>query len=151
MDEEGKQQGILEIQKALEMAEERGFDLVEVSPKADPPVCRIMDYGKYKYRISRKQHDAKKRQVSIKIKEIKMRPKTEEHDYRFKLKHARNFLGAGNKVKVTVQFRGREVAFVSLGVDLLKRFQQDTEDVGIVETLPKTEGRVALMILAPKK
>ena len=151
MDEEGKQQGILEIQKALEMAEERGFDLVEVSPKADPPVCRIMDYGKYKYRISRKQHDAKKRQVVIKIKEIKMRPKTEEHDYRFKLKHARNFLGAGNKVKVTVQFRGREVAFVSLGVDLLKRFQQDTEDVGIVETLPKTEGRVALMILAPKK
>lgn len=133
------------------MAAERGFDLVEVSPKADPPVCRIMDYGKYKYQISKKQHDAKKKQVVVKVKEIKMRPKTEEHDFRFKLKHARNFLEAGNKVKVTVQFRGREMAFVSLGIDLLNKFRQDAEDVGIVETEPRTEGRTALMILAPKK
>ena len=133
------------------MAAERGFDLVEVSPKADPPVCRIMDYGKYKYQISKKQHDAKKKQVVVKVKEVKMRPKTEEHDFRFKLKHARNFLEAGNKVKVTVQFRGREMAFVSLGIDLLNKFRQDAEDVGIVETEPRTEGRTALMILAPKK
>jgi translation initiation factor IF-3 len=110
-----------------------------------------MDYGKYKYQISKKQHDAKKKQVVIKVKEIKMRPKTEEHDFQFKLKHARSFLESGNKVKVTVQFRGREMAFVSLGVELLNRFQQETEDLSTVETQPRTEGRTALMILAPKK
>ncbi len=139
------------MREAIDLAEERGLDLVEVSPKADPPVCRIMDYSKYKYQISKKLHDAKKKQVVIKVKEIKMRPKTEEHDFQFKLKHARSFLENGNKVKVTVQFRGREMAYVSLGIELLQRFRQDTEDLCTVETKPRTEGRTALMILAPQK
>lgn len=110
-----------------------------------------MDYGKYKYQIRKKQQDAKKKQAVIKIKEIKLRPKTEEHDFNFKLKHALSFLGDGNKVKVTVQFRGREMAFISLGMDLLKRFAEATSEVGEVETRPKQEGRTARMILAPKK
>jgi translation initiation factor IF-3 len=151
VDEEGTQFGILSIEEALGKAQEIGLDLVEVSPKSDPPVCRIMDYGKYKYQISKKLHDAKKKQVVIKIKVIKMRPKTEEHDFNFKLKNARKFLKDGNKVKVTVQFRGREMAFIQLGIDLLNRFQEETEDIGIVETKPRVEGRLALMFLAPKK
>lgn len=143
--------GVLATKEAINLAEEKGFDLVEVSPKMEPPVCRIMDYGKYKYQISKKQHDARKKQVIVKVKEIKMRPKTEEHDFQFKLKHARNFLKAGHRVKVTVQFRGREMAFVSLGIDLLHKFQRDTGDVGIMENNPRAEGRTAVMILAPKK
>jgi len=133
------------------IAEGKGLDLVEVSGKSDPPVCRIMDYGKFKYQASKKQHEAKKKQVVIKIKEIKLRPKTEEHDFNFKLKHAREFLEQGNKVKVTVQFRGREMAYTYLGLELLKRFELDTEDIGVVESQPKHEGRLAQMILAPKK
>jgi len=110
-----------------------------------------MDYGKYKYQLSKKQHDAKKKQVVIRIKEIKLRPKTEEHDFQFKLKHARSFLESGNKVKVTVQYRGREMAFTHLGIDLLERFARETEDLGVVETAPRSEGRSAQMILAPRK
>lgn len=151
VDEEGTQFGILSIEEALEKSQERGLDLVEVSAKSDPPVCRIMDYGKYRYQISKKQQDAKKKQVVIKVKEIKMRPKTEDHDFNFKLKNAKRFLKDGNKVKVTVQFRGREMAFIQLGIDLLKRFQEETEDISVVETKPRVEGRAALMFLAPKK
>lgn len=110
-----------------------------------------MDYGKYKYQQSKKLHDAKKKQVIVRIKEIKLRPKTEEHDFRFKLKNARNFLGNGNKVKVTVQYRGREMAFTHMGIEILRRFAKEAEDVGVIETEPRAVGRTTLMILAPKK
>ncbi len=151
VDETGEQLGVLSTKDAIATAAEKGLDLVEVSDKSDPPVCRIMDYGKHKYQASKKQHEAKKKQVVIKVKEIKMRPKTEEHDFQFKLKHARQFIEAGNKVKVTVMFRGREMAFTYMGKELLERFKADTEDICIVENEPKHEGRLMQMILAPKK
>lgn len=151
IDQEGEQLGIIEISKAIALAAEKGLDLVEVSGKSKPPVCRIMDYGKFKYQIRKKQQDAKKKQAVIKIKEIKLRPKTEEHDFNFKLKHAMGFLSEGNKVKVTVQFRGREMAFVQLGMDLLTRFAEAASELGEMEATPKQEGRTARMILAPKK
>ncbi len=110
-----------------------------------------MDYGKYKYQLSKKAHDAKKKQTVVRVKEIKLRPKTEEHDFNFKLKNARNFLSAGNKVKVTVQYRGREMAFVQLGMDLLERFKDAAEDISVVEGRARVEGRTAMVILAPKK
>jgi translation initiation factor IF-3 len=135
----------------LQAAEEKGLDLVEVSGKSDPPVCRIMDYGKYKYQQSKKLHDAKKKQAVIRIKEIKLRPKTEEHDFNFKLKHAIGFLQEGNKVKVTLQYRGREMAFTHMGIELLERFANEVEDIGIVESRPRAEGRTTFMVLAPKK
>ncbi len=151
IDEQSQQLGIMDTKEALGIAESRGFDLVEVSDKSDPPVCRIMDYGKYKYQQSKKLHDAKKKQVIIRIKEIKLRPKTEEHDFQFKVKHARGFLESGNKVKVTLQYRGREMAFTQLGIDLLRRFAGAVEDLCVLETQPRAEGRTAQMILAPKK
>lgn len=151
IDQDGNQLGIMNTKEALAIAEDRGFDLVEVSGKSDPPVCRVMDYGKYKYQQSKKLHDAKKKQAVIRIKEIKLRPKTEEHDFQFKVKHARNFLQDGNKVKVTLQYRGREMAFTQLGLELLKRFAEAVEDLGVVETQPRSEGRSAQMILGPKK
>lgn len=151
VDDEGEQLGIMSVKEALVIADERGLDLVEISGKSDPPVCRVMDYGKFKYQASKKQHEAKKKQVVIKVKEIKLRPKTEEHDFQFKLKHAREFLEQGNKVKVTVQFRGREMAFSYMGMELLERFATETDDLGSVESKPRHEGRVAQMILAPKK
>lgn len=127
------------------------MDLVEVSGKSDPPVCRIMDYGKFKYQQSKKLHDAKKKQAVIRIKEIKLRPKTEEHDFQFKLKHAIEFLKEGNKVKVTLQYRGREMAFTHMGVELLQRFADEADEIGEVEARPRAEGRTTFMILAPKK
>ncbi len=143
--------GIIDIEEALELADDKGLDLVEVSGKSDPPVCRIMDYGKFKYQQSKKLHDAKKKQAVIRIKEIKLRPKTEEHDFQFKLKHALGFLKDGNKVKVTLQYRGREMAFSHMGVELLQRFAEEADEVGEVETKPRAEGRTTFMILAPKK
>ncbi len=151
IDEDGGQLGILDIEEALEAADDKGLDLVEVSGKSDPPVCRIMDYGKFKYQQSKKQHDAKKKQAVIRIKEIKLRPKTEEHDFNFKLKHAIGFLKDGNKVKVTLQYRGREMAFTQLGIELLERFATAADEVGEVETKPRAEGRTTFMVLAPKK
>jgi len=151
IDENSQQLGIMDTKEALKIAESRGFDLVEVSGKTDPPVCRIMDHGKFKYQQSKKLHDAKKKQVIIRIKEIKLRPKTEEHDFQFKVKHARSFLEDGNKVKVTLQYRGREMAFTRLGIELLHRFAAAVDDLGIVEAQPRSEGRSAQMILAPKK
>jgi translation initiation factor IF-3 len=151
IDVDGEQLGVIDTREAIRIAEEKGFDLVEVSAKSDPPVCRIMDYGKYKYQLSKKLHDAKKKQVVIRIKEIKLRPKTEEHDYQFKLRNARSFLEDGNKVKVTVQYRGREMAFAELGIDLLKKFANDVEDIGVIESPPRSEGRTANMILTSKK
>lgn len=133
------------------MAKDQGVDLVEVSPKSEPPVCRLMDYGKYKYQISKKLHDAKKKQTVIRVKEIKLRPKTEEHDFQFKLKHTMQFLGEGHKVKVTLKYRGREMAYTHLGIELLNRFAEETKEISIIEVRPKAEGRTAQMILAPKK
>ncbi len=141
----------MKIEEALELSERKGLDLVEVSGKSDPPVCRVMDYGKYKYQQSKKLHDAKKKQVIIRIKEIKLRPKTEEHDFQFKLKHALGFLKDGNKVKVTLQYRGREMAFTQLGIELLERFAGEAAELGDVESRPRAEGRTTFMILAPKK
>jgi len=149
--DDGEHLGTIPTEEALSMAEDRDMDLVEVAANSNPPVCRIMDYGKFKYEASKKQHEAKKKQTIIKVKEIKLRPKTEEHDYQFKLKHARQFLEAGNKVKVTVQYRGREMAYTHLGLALLTRFATDIEDLGQIEQAAKAEGRTAHMILAPTK
>ncbi|MBU3914329.1 translation initiation factor IF-3 [bacterium] len=151
IDDEGKQIGVLEINEALALADVKGLDLVEVGGKSDPPVCRIMDFGKFKYQQSKKIHDAKKKQTVIRIKEIKLRPKTEIHDFQFKLKNAIGFLEHGNKVKVTIQYRGREMAFTHMGIELLKKFADEAQDVGDVESYPRAEGRTTFMILTPKK
>jgi translation initiation factor IF-3 len=147
---EGGQLGIVSAQEALRLAEEQGLDLVEVAPDAKPPVCRIMDYGKYKYQQSKRLQQAKKRQKVISIKEIKLRPKTEEHDYRFKTEHVRRFLQDGHKTKVTVVFRGREIAHTDLGLRMLERIVSDIEDIGLVEQTPRQEGRNMTIVLSPR-
>lgn len=147
---EGEQLGILPIEEALGLAQERDLDLVEVAPNERPPVCRIMDYGKYKYQQAKRSQEAKKRQKVIQIKEIKMRPKTEEHDYQFKMRHAYHFLEEGNKVKVTLLFRGREMDHVELGQRMLDRIITDCKDVSTVEQHSRMEGRTLSLILAPK-
>ena len=138
------------IEEALNAAEEVGLDLVEVASNSDPPVCRIMDFGKYKYEQSKKLQESKKKATVIQVKEVKIRPKTEEHDYQFKLRNIRKFLGQKNKTKVSLMFRGREIAYANLARGLLERIIQDVEDVGVVEQMPKLEGRNMTMILAPK-
>jgi translation initiation factor IF-3 len=147
---EGEQLGILPIEEALALAQERDLDLVEVAPNERPPVCRIMDYGKFKYQQSKRSQEAKKRQKVIQIKEIKMRPKTEEHDYLFKMRHAHRFLEEGNKVKVTLLFRGREMDHIDLGQRMLDRIITDCKDVSTVEQHPRMEGQTLSLILAPK-
>ena len=149
IDPEGKQLGILPIFEALRVAGSYELDLVEVSPKSEPPVCRIMDYGKFKYQQQKKAHDAKKKQAVIHIKEVKMRPKTEEHDFQFKLRHIERFLKEGNKIKVTVVFRGRELAHPDFGRNLVNRIVEGTKEIGKVEQEPRFEGRNFVMILAP--
>ena len=133
------------------MAESQQLDLVEVSPTAVPPVCRIMDYGKFKYQQSKKMQEAKKKQVQVQLKEIKLRPKTDEHDMLFKIKNVRRFLEEGNKAKITLVFRGREITHMEYGQRALDRFVQDLEDVAVIEVRPKMEGRSMYMIVAPKK
>jgi translation initiation factor IF-3 len=147
---EGEQIGILATRDALRLAQEKGYDLVEVSPNAKPPVCKIMDYGKYKYELSKKAKDAKKKQHSLHLKEMRFRPKTEDHDYTFKMKHIREFLSHGSKVKVFVEFRGREMTHKEFGQKVMDRLQADLTDVGIVEQKPKMEGRNLTMIVVPK-
>ena len=149
IDPEGKQLGVLPLVEALRAATNVELDLVEVSPKAEPPVCRIMDYGKYKYQQSKKAHDARKKQTVVHLKEVKMRPKTEEHDFQFKLRHIERFLKEGNKTKVTVVFRGRELAHPDLGRNMLTRVTEESKEWAKVEQLPKFEGRNFVMILAP--
>jgi len=149
IDPEGRQLGILPLAEALRIAAGFELDLVEVSSKSDPPVCRIMDYGKFKYQQSKKAHDAKKKQAVVHIKEVKMRPKTEEHDFQFKLKHIERFLKEGDKIKVTIVFRGREIAFPDHGRNMLKRVQEAVKEWGKVEQDPRFEGRNFVMILAP--
>ena len=137
---------------ALKMAEEAGLDLVEVSPTAEPPVCRIMDYGKYRYELNKKQQEAKKKQSVIEIKEIKLRPKTEKHDLEFKLKNIRKFLEQNNKVKITLRFRGREIVYAdTIGMDVLQKMGESLLDVAEILQTPKMEGRQMSMFVGPKK
>ncbi|NVN97891.1 MAG: translation initiation factor IF-3 [Geobacteraceae bacterium] len=148
---ESEQIGVITIQEALAMAEAQQLDLVEVSPTAVPPVCRIMDYGKFKYQQSKKMQEAKKKQVQVQLKEVKLRPKTDEHDMLFKIKNVRRFLEEGNKAKITLVFRGREITHMEYGQKALDRFVHDLEDVAVIEVRPKMEGRSMFMIVAPKK
>lgn len=147
---EGEQLGIMPTADALRLARERELDLVEVAPEAIPPVCRIMDFGKYKYQQSRRAKDARKKQTIIQVKEVKMGPKTDEHDYQFKARHVRRFLEGGNKAKVTIRFRGREMAHTELGRRLLDRISRDMADIATIESHAKLEGRNLVMILTPK-
>lgn len=151
IDEEGEQLGIMTPQKAIAIARERGYDLVEVAPQAQPPVCRIVDFGKYLYEQKKRAHEAKKKQVVIEVKEIKFRPMTDEHDYNFKMKHAREILAAGNKVKATVRFRGREITHKELGAQLLDRLEKDLAENGSPEFRPRVEGMQMTVIFSPKK
>jgi translation initiation factor IF-3 len=147
----GEQIGIVSIEDARAAAEKRGLDLVEVAPAARPPVVRIMDYGKYKYEQARKARESKKKQHQVKVKEIKLRPKIEDHDFNFKAGHARRFLEEGNKVKVTMRFRGREMTHTELGAAVLERFLELLSEVGHVEETARMEGRNMTMVLAPKR
>lgn len=135
----------------MNLAESQHLDLVEVSPTAVPPVCRIMDYGKFKYQQSKKQQEARKKQIQIQLKEIKLRPKTDEHDIQFKIKHARRFIEEGNKAKISVVFRGREITHTEIGSQALEKFVKELEDIAIIEVRPKMEGRNMFIIVAPKK
>jgi len=148
---DGEQVGILPTNKALELAAEADLDLVEIAPDAKPPVCRVMDYGKFLFELSKKKHAAKKKQKVIHVKEIKFRPGTEEQDYQVKLRALIKFLSGGDKAKVTLRFRGREMAHMELGQKLLQRVEKDLEEYGSVEQFPKMEGRQMVMVLAPKK
>lgn len=145
----GDQLGNMSKEVALEHAQEAEMDLVEVAPNSKPPVCKIMDYGKFKYRQNKKAHDAKKKQKIIKVKEVKITPNTEEHDYQFKLNHAKRFLAGGDKVKVSVFFRGRQITHSELGLKILSRFIEDLTEHALVEQAPKKEGRNMAMILVP--
>ena len=150
IDPEGKQLGILQIRDALAAASEFGLDLVEVSPTAKPPVCKIMDYGRFKYEQTKKQQEAKKKQTTFQIKEIKVRPKTGEHDLQTKMGHIRKFLDRKDKVKVTVMFKGREIALSDRARGLLEQIAGQMEEFAVVEQFPKFEGRTMTMVLAPK-
>ncbi len=147
---DGEQLGVFPTQEALNMAEEKDQDLVEVAPNSSPPVCRIMDYGKFKYQQSKRAHEAKKKQKIIHVKELKLRPNTDQHDYDFKLKNAFRFLESGDKVKVLVFFRGREIVHRENGQKLLVRVTETLEDIAVVEQEAKQEGRTLCMIFAPK-
>ena len=142
--------GVLPIDQALDQAGRFGLDLVEVSPQAEPPVCKILDYGKFKYEAQKKKNEAKKKQKVIEVKEIKMRPNIDEHDYQTKLRSVNRFLDSGDKVKVTMRFRGREMAHQEIGLEVLKRVQGDVEEVAKVEAHPKLEGRQMVMVIAPR-
>jgi len=150
IDPDGNQVGVLPTYKALATAGDFGLDLVEISPNANPPVCKIMDYGRYKYEQTKKKQEAKKKQTTFQVKEIKVRPKTGEHDLQTKLGHIRKFIEKKDKVKVTVIFRGREITLSSLGRDVLQRMAEELEDIAVVEQYPKFEGRTMFMILAAK-
>lgn len=151
VDEDAGQLGIMAPEEALAIARGKDMDLVEVAPRANPPVCRIMNYGKFQYQKSKRAHEAKKNQKQVVVKEVKFRPKTEEHDFTFKKKHILRFLGEGNKVKATVIFRGREMAHQELGRKLMQRLIEELKDIADVERPPKMEGYALVTIFAPKK
>tara|TARA_S200000501_G_scaffold312144_1_gene303080 strand:+ start:217 stop:762 length:546 start_codon:yes stop_codon:yes gene_type:complete len=146
---DGGNLGILQLSKAIEIAKKEGLDLIEISPNANPPVCKIMDMGKYKYDLQKKANLAKKKQKVVSLKEIKLRPGTETHDYNFKIKNAKKFITKGDKVKFTVKFRGREMQHTELGKELMNRIIEETKDVAKVESQPKFEGRQMVMIIQP--
>ena len=141
----------MNVGKGLELAVEEGLDLVEISPNTDPPVCKILDYGKYKYEAQKRKNEAKKKQKTIDVKEIKLRPNIDEHDYQVKLRKIYEFLGSGDKVKVTMRYRGREMAHQQIGIDVLGRVKSDTQEQSKIELEPKLEGRQMIMVLAPGK
>jgi translation initiation factor IF-3 len=141
--------GVMSVGQGIAVAEEAGLDLVEVSPTAKPPVCKVLDFGKYKYEQQKKASEARKKQKTVDVKEVKMRPNIEDHDYGVKLKNARRFIKAENKVKVTLRFRGREMAHKDIAADLLKRFVDDLSDIAKVDLAPKMEGRQMIMVLSP--
>ena len=146
---EGNNLGVMQLKKAIQLAKDEGLDLIEISPNANPPVCKIMDMGKYKYDLQKKANQAKKKQKVVSLKEIKLRPGTEIHDYNFKIKNAKKFITKGDKVKFTVKFKGREMQHVELGKNLMNRIIEDTKEIGKVETHPKFEGRQMIMIIQP--
>ncbi|MEW5893038.1 MAG: translation initiation factor IF-3 [Pseudomonadota bacterium] len=148
---DGEQLGVVSLREAMLKAEDAELDLVEIAPTANPPVCRIMDYGKYKYQEQKRQHEAKLKQKQIQVKEVKFRPGTDENDYQIKLRNMTRFLEEGDKVKVTLRFRGREMAHQEFGVAQLKRIETDLAELGTVEQFPKLEGRQMVMVMAPKK
>ena len=148
--QEGQQLGVLSLKRALELAAQDQLDLVEVAPNADPPVCKIMDFGKFKYQQNKRSQEAKKKQTVIQVKEVKVRPKTDEHDLQVKIRHIRRFLGQKDKAKVTILFRGREIAYTDQGVKVLERIREELKEESVVEQMPKMEGRNMVMILAPK-
>lgn len=150
IDPDGEQIGILPVSQALDAAAEFGLDLVEISPNATPPVCKIMDYGRYKYELTKKRQEAKKKQSTSQLKEIKVRPKTGEHDLHVKIGHIKKFIGKRDKVKVTVMFRGREITLSKLGNEVLERIAEETADIAVIEQPPKFEGRTLVMVLSPK-
>ena len=150
IDPNGNQLGVLDIREAISKAEEFGLDLVEVQPNVEPPVCKILDYGKYKYEAQKRANEARKKQKIIEVKEIKLRPNIDEHDYQVKMRNVVKFLSGGDKVKVTLRFRGREMAHQEIGVNVLTRVREETEDIAKIEAMPKMEGRQMIMVLAPK-
>ena len=146
---EGENVGVVSPERALELAENAGLDLVEISPNAEPPVCKIMDFGKYKYEQQKRESEARKKQKIIEIKEIKFRPGTDTHDYDVKMRNVFKFLENGDKVKITLRFRGREMAHLNLGRELLERVAEDVQEMGKVENMPKMEGRQMTMMIGP--
>ena len=147
----GEQVGIVTIEEAQQASLDADMDLVEISPTAEPPVCKIMDYGKFRFEENKKRHEAKKKQKQIQIKEVKFRPNTDIGDYNVKLRNLTRFLEEGDKTKVTLRFRGREMAHQELGLELLQRIEKDLEELSTVEQMPRREGRLMVMVLAPKK
>jgi len=150
IDEEGENHGVVNIDDAMRRAAEAGLDLVEISPNTDPPVCKILDYGKFKYQAQKKASEARKKQKTIEVKEIKMRPGIDQHDYDVKMRSVEKFLKEGDKVKVTLRFRGREMAHKELGMELLERVRTQTDELAKVEQLPRLEGRQMSMVIAPR-
>lgn len=151
IDDDGEQLGVLETREAIRRAREKGLDLVEVAATADPPVCRIIDFGKFQYEAKKKANEAKKKQVIITVKEVKFRPGTDDHDYEYRMKHAHDWLVDGDKVKATIWFRGREMTHRELGTRILERLEKDLAEVGEVESRPRMEGNQMFIILAPKR
>ncbi len=149
--DEGEQLGVMDIRDAIRAAREKGLDLVEVAATADPPVCRIIDFGKFQYEAKKKANEAKKKQVTITVKEVKFRPGTDDHDYDYRMKHAREWLEEGDKVKATIWFRGREMTHRELGSRILEKLEKDLADVGEVEARPRMEGNQMFIILGPKR
>jgi len=150
VDADGEMVGVISVEEGIELAYEAGLDLVEISPNAEPPVCKVLDYGKFKYEEQKRKNEARKKQKTIDVKEIKMRPGIDEHDYQVKLRSMFRFLEEGDKVKVTIRFRGRELVHNDLGMKVLDRVRDETEELAKVEAFPRLEGRMMTMVLAPR-